>query len=136
MGGVYADTDLSIISEQISETLFPCWVTQQINNTISLFPQNLHPPNLMLWWLRVRGSHLPNHMSLSSFSHVISRDKMKTLYLHFYKTYKHQIWHGSDLVLGSSFYQVTCFFNYMIMWCNKQNKKTFYLHFKLPTWRS
>ena len=49
MGGVYADTDLSKINEQTSETLFPCWVTQQINNTISLLPQNLHPPNLMPW---------------------------------------------------------------------------------------
>ena len=33
------------------------------------------------WWLRLRGSNLPDHMSLLSFGHVRSRVKIKTLYI-------------------------------------------------------
>lgn len=32
-----------------------------------------------------------------SFDHAMSSDKTKTLYFHFLKIYKHQIWHSGNL---------------------------------------
>ena len=46
------------------------------------------------WWHRLRG--LPSHLSLWSCGHVISRNKIKTLCLHFRKTYKHLVFRISS----------------------------------------
>ena len=75
-------------------------ITRQIQNVISLFPQDPKPPNLVGCDLGLRGSHLPGHMSLWSCSHMMSLTKIKTLCLLFHKTYEHQTWHSGNLFLS------------------------------------
>ena len=45
----------------------------------------------------VSGDLGQGHISLSSCGYVMSRNKIKPLYLHSYKSYNHQIWHNEDL---------------------------------------
>ena len=63
-----------------SKTIFPYWVTQRIQNVLSLLPPGLPPPNLIGWWLLFRGFHSSN-MSFWSCAHLISRDKIKKVIL-------------------------------------------------------
>ena len=69
------------------------------------FLVNLEPPNLVVSWVRVSDSHSQSHMFLWSCGHVMSHDKIKTLYLYFHKTCKHHTWHSSDLGWGASTHQ-------------------------------
>ena len=39
----------------------------------------------------------------------------KSVFLHFHKTYKNQIWGSADLGWGPPFFQVTCFFCYVVL---------------------
>lgn len=61
--------------------------------------------SFMIW-----GTHA-SHMHLGSIGHVISHDKLKTLYRHLHKTYKHQAWQNDDLGWGAPIHQVTCSFS-------------------------
>ena len=95
--------------------------------------------NLAEWWLRSRGSHLPSHMLLWSYSHVMSHGKIKTFYLHFHKTCKHHTWAGVDLVRGAPYLP-----NHMSFWLCfhmvSYDKMTLYLHshktYKHETWHN
>lgn len=74
-------------------------------NVIFLLPLDLKPPNLVGSWLvRVSCSHLPSHMPHWSCGHAMSCEKLKTLYLHFHYSYKHQTWRSVALGWGTPIY--------------------------------
>lgn len=79
-----------------------CLTWKKKKKVISLLHKNW---NLVQWWLRLRGYHLPRHMSLSC-DRVRSRDKIKTNF-HIHKSYKHQFWQPGDLGCRLFTYQVT-----------------------------
>ena len=80
-----------------------------IQQVLSLLPQNLQPPNLVGWWLKLRTPTLPSYMSLWSCGLAMSRKKIKLLRLHFHRTNEHQTWHSGDLGWGAP----TCLDKYL-----------------------
>ena len=78
------------------------------------------------WRLRLKYSHLPSCFFLWS------RDKLKTLYLRFQKTYKHETWHRRDFVWGALTYHVIYPSYHATTWCHVTNKKCCILSSKRP----
>ena len=66
--------------------------------------------------ISLRGLEACTHQVTCSFDHVMSRDKIKTLYLHFLKNYKYQTWHGDGLGWVAPTYQVLCSFVRVVVW--------------------
>lgn len=82
-------------------------VTWKNKNIIFPVPQDLSASILGEWWVRLRSFHYPSHSSLWSSGHLISSDKINTLYLHFHKIDKHQTWQRGYLGLGTLTRKVT-----------------------------
>ena len=59
-----------------------------------------------------------------------SRDKYKTLYLHFCSIYDHKTGQSSNLQCGDPILKVTSPFHYVVTW---QMKKTYIYTYKIPT---
>ena len=74
----------------------------KIQSVIYLLYQGLQLLNLAEWWISLRCSHWLSHMTLWSCGQVMSRDKTKTLYLYFHRTYKSQTWYNSVLGWGAA----------------------------------
>ena len=59
-------------------TMWPCKITWQIKNIVSLLPTCLWPPKLTEWWLILRGSFPYRHMTLNKVVFVVDfRDNLK-----------------------------------------------------------
>ena len=72
-----------------------------------------------------------------SFDHVMSNDNTKTLYFHFLKIYKYQIWHSGNLGWLAVTYHDLCSFGHVM---SHDRIKTLWLYFlktyKPQTWHS
>lgn len=55
----------------------------------------------------------------------MSRNKIKTIYLHFLKTHKNQTWHNSDLGWGAPTDKVSCPFDHVTTWCHVTKNITY-----------
>ena len=98
----------------------------------TLLPQGLQSPNLVRWWLRLRGSQTPRYMS---FDHVVTRRHVtRKRYLHIHKKNKHQAWNSGDLSWGLTKSHALLIMRLI------DKIKTLFLHFrktyKHQTWHS
>ena len=69
----------------------------------------------------------------------MSRDKIKSLYLHLHRNYKHQTWHSVDLGWGASTYQVKHLIDHLVIWCYMTIKMLYLLlhrTYERQSWRS
>ena len=57
-----------------------------------------------------------------------SREKLKTFYLHFHKTYKHQTWHSGNLSWGAPTGKVICAFDHVVARCQVTKDHKIYKH--------
>lgn len=80
----------------------PLYITWQYKNVISSLPKKLRTSHLEKWKFTVRGSKPQSYDPWSRF-HMMSRDKLETLYFPFRKTYDQPNWQVGDLsrVMGS-----------------------------------
>ena len=86
----------------------------------------------------LRGLEACTHQVTCSFDHVMSRNKIKTLYLHFLKNYKYQTWHSDDLGWLAPTYQVLCSFVLVVVWYFVTISLYLYFHntYTYQTWYS
>ena len=73
-------------------------------------------------------------MSLWLCGHMISRDKIKTLNLHFCKTYKYQIWYSRGLCWGALTNKLKLYLNFHKTYKNQAWHST-YLGWGIPIYK-
>lgn len=72
--------------------------------------------NLLGCWFRVKGSH---QQVTYPFDHVVG--KIKTFYIHFHKSYKHQTWRNRDLGWEAPSPQIPATINHVVKWYHITN---------------
>ena len=82
-------------------TLWSCKIMWQMKTIISPLPQCLWLPNLVGWWLNLRGSYPSSHMTLWSCGLMRSHDKLETC-LHYHNSYGYQTWWDGGIQCGAS----------------------------------
>ena len=73
--------------------------TNEKHISITTMPMTIKPAEV---WLTMKSSYQQSHMTFKSRGLVRLRDKLKSLYLHFYNVYGHKAWHDGDLTWTAS----------------------------------
>ena len=80
-----------------SLTMWSRMISRQVENLISPLSQGLSTPNIVRWWLMVRGTHIWSHMTVWPRVQVCPRGKLKAQFILFGKAYGNKIWQIDDL---------------------------------------
>ena len=92
-----------------------CEITWQTKIIITPLPQCLWSPKLVSWWLTMRVFQPSCYSTLWSCGLVRSRDKLKTLYLHYHNAYGHKTRQDDVLPWVTSTHEVTWPYNHVVL---------------------
>ena len=98
-----------------------CNITWQIKFIISPLPWFPWPPHFTGVWITMCRFFLLSHMTLWLRGLLRSRDKLKSLYLHYHNFYGHKTWQDGRLLWAASTLNVTWPYNQVILWDHVAN---------------
>ena len=96
-------------------------VIRQIKNVISPLLQGKWPPNLAGSWFMGRVTYPWSCMTLGLRVHLRWRDKLKTKYLLFGKSYGHQTYQSGNFCQKKPTQEVTWHSDHVVTWGQKTN---------------